>query len=108
MMPALTIAGAFLDPQLGHGSNVQKLETTATYFPDTQEFELHSPTTSATKWWIGGLGILATHSIVQAQLLLPEGNGKTLKNHGPHVFIMRSECRVSSDWEGRSIIGIRR
>jgi len=83
------ILGCYAQTELGHGSNVQKLETTATYHPESQEFELHSPTTSATKWWIGGLGILATHCIVQAQLLLPDGSGKGVKNCGPHVFILR-------------------
>jgi hypothetical protein len=28
----------------GHGSNVQGLETTATFVPETDEFELHTPT----------------------------------------------------------------
>ena len=31
-------------PRLGHGSNVQGLETTATYIPNTDEFEIDSPT----------------------------------------------------------------
>jgi hypothetical protein len=30
--------------RLGHGSNVQGLETTATYIPVSDEFELDSPT----------------------------------------------------------------
>jgi len=30
--------------RLGHGSNVQGLETTATYIPDSDEFEIDSPT----------------------------------------------------------------
>ena len=30
--------------RLGHGSNVQGLETTATYIPNTDEFEIDSPT----------------------------------------------------------------
>ena len=32
------------DNRLGHGSNVQGLETTATYIPSTDEFEINSPT----------------------------------------------------------------
>ncbi|RCI02106.1 hypothetical protein CU098_011478, partial [Rhizopus stolonifer] len=65
---------------LGHGSNVQGLETTATYIPETQEFELHSPTLTSSKWWIGGLGKAATHAIVMARLIT---QGKDL---GPHPF----------------------
>lgn len=78
--------------QLGHGSNVQKLETTATYIRETEEFEIHSPTLTSTKWWMGGLGVMATHCIVQAQLLVTVDGA--LKNYGPHLFIMRSEDEV--------------
>jgi acyl-CoA oxidase len=35
----------------------------------------------AAKWWIGGLGVLATHAVVQAQLII-DG-----KNYGPHIFV---------------------
>ncbi|GAA5876874.1 hypothetical protein JCM1840_002687 [Sporobolomyces johnsonii] len=81
------ILGAYLQTELGHGSNVQQLETTSTYDPATHEFILHSPTVSATKWWIGALGIMATHGVVQARLQL---DGKDM---GPHLFLvqLRSE-----------------
>ncbi|KAI9274257.1 acyl-CoA dehydrogenase/oxidase C-terminal [Sporodiniella umbellata] len=80
--PALRheIIGCYAQTELGHGSNVQGLETTATYIPETQEFELHSPTLTSSKWWIGGLGKAATHAIVMARLIT---NGKDL---GPHPF----------------------
>lgn len=51
-------------------SNVRGLETTATYLPDTDEFDLHSPTITATKWWIGAAGQTATHSAVYARLVI--------------------------------------
>jgi len=38
------------------GSNVQGLETTATYDKTTQEFVIHSPVLTSSKWWIGSLG----------------------------------------------------
>lgn len=75
--------------QLGHGSNVQRLETTATFDRNTEHFDLHSPTLTSTKWWMGGLGVMASHCIVQAQLVVPR-DGKA-KHYGPHLFIMRSE-----------------
>lgn len=42
--------------RLGHGTFVRGLETTATYDPERQEFILHSPTLTSTKWWPGGMG----------------------------------------------------
>ncbi|KAJ2763592.1 hypothetical protein IWQ56_004799, partial [Coemansia nantahalensis] len=71
------ILGCYAQTEIGHGSNVQGLETTCTYIPETDEFEVHSPTISACKWWIGSLGVTATHAMVMAQLIVGG------KNHGP-------------------------
>lgn len=78
------ILGAYAQTELGHGSNVAALETTATFLPDTQEFEIHSPTLTSTKWWIGSAGLVATHAVVQAQLVLPRH-----KVMGPHLFLVQ-------------------
>lgn len=78
------ILGCYLQTELGHGSNVSKLETTATFIPATQEFEIHSPTLTSTKWWIGALGKTSTHGVVQAKLLLPGG-----QDVGPHLFFVQ-------------------
>ncbi|CAO3661253.1 unnamed protein product [Umbelopsis vinacea] len=80
---AYQIIGCYAQTELGHGSNVQGLETTATYDPSTQTFILHSPTLTAAKWWIGGLGKAATHACVMARLVT---NGK---DYGPHPFIVQ-------------------
>ncbi|POG62924.1 uncharacterized protein OCT59_028044 [Rhizophagus irregularis] len=77
------IIGCYAQTELGHGSNVQGLETTSTYIPETDEFEIHSPFLTSSKWWIGGLGRTATHAIVMAQL---KSNGK---DYGPHPFIVQ-------------------
>ncbi|PWN47316.1 acyl-CoA oxidase [Violaceomyces palustris] len=76
------ILGCYLQTELGHGSNVQALETTCTYVPETDSFDLHSPTLSSTKWWSGGSGTTATHGIVQAQLIIGG------KRYGPHLFFV--------------------
>ena len=78
------IIGCYLQTELGHGTNVAQLETTAVYLPDTEEFEINSPTLTSTKWWIGALGKTATHGVVQARLILP-GN----KDMGPHLFLIQ-------------------
>ncbi|KAI9307460.1 acyl-CoA dehydrogenase/oxidase C-terminal [Cunninghamella echinulata] len=77
------IIGCYAQTELGHGSNVRGLETTATYQPSTQTFILHSPTLTSSKWWIGGLGKTATHAVVMARLIT---NGKDL---GPHPFVVQ-------------------
>ncbi|KAF0690797.1 Aste57867_17852 [Aphanomyces stellatus] len=64
------ITGAYAQTELGHGSNVQGIETTAQYDPTTQEFILHSPTLTSRKWWPGGLGKTANHCVLHARLIL--------------------------------------
>jgi alkylation response protein AidB-like acyl-CoA dehydrogenase len=78
------ILGCYLQTELGHGTNVSALETTATYIPESQEFEIHSPTLTSSKWWIGFLGKTATHGVVQAKLILPGG-----RDVGPHLFFIQ-------------------
>ncbi|EFI26847.1 acyl-CoA oxidase [Coprinopsis cinerea okayama7 len=77
------IFGCYLQTELGHGTNVSRLETTATYIPETREFEINSPTVTSSKWWIGALGKTATHGVVQAKLII-EG-----KDYGPHLFFVQ-------------------
>lgn len=68
-----SIIGAYAQTELGHGmcmhahlssviasiylphagSNVQDLETIASYDSSTQEFILHTPTLTSIKWWPG-------------------------------------------------------
>ena len=50
----LELLGCFAMTETGHGSDVQALETTATYDPATQEFVIDSPTRTSRKDYIGG------------------------------------------------------
>jgi len=45
----MQIIGCYAQTELGHGSNVQGLETTATFDPETDEFVIHSPTLTSSK-----------------------------------------------------------
>ncbi|KAE8683987.1 hypothetical protein F3Y22_tig00111164pilonHSYRG00070 [Hibiscus syriacus] len=65
----MQIIGCYAQTELGHGSNVQGLETTATFDPQTDEFDIHSPTLTSSKWWPGGLGKVSTHAVVYARLI---------------------------------------
>ncbi|ROW15264.1 hypothetical protein VPNG_03088 [Cytospora leucostoma] len=76
------IIGCYAQTELGHGSNVRGLETTATWDPEDKTFTIHSPTLTASKWWIGSLGKVANHAVVMAQLVIKG------KSYGPHPFIV--------------------
>lgn len=79
----MQIIGCYAQTELGHGSNVQGLETTATFDPETDEFVINSPTLTSSKWWPGGLGKVSTHAVVYGRLIT-EG-----KDHGVHGFIVQ-------------------
>ncbi|KAG0004072.1 hypothetical protein BGZ79_010353 [Entomortierella chlamydospora] len=76
------IIGCYAQTELGHGSNLSQLETTATLNRDSDEWIIHSSTFTASKWWIGGLGAIATHALIQARLII-DG-----KDYGAHGFIV--------------------
>ena len=75
------IVGAYAQTELGR-SNIRALETTATFLPETDEIEIHSPSLTSTKWWPGNLGRCANHAIVYARLLV---GGRDL---GIHNFMV--------------------
>ncbi|ORX97270.1 acyl-CoA oxidase [Basidiobolus meristosporus CBS 931.73] len=77
------ITGCFAMTELGHGSNVAGLETTATFDEATDEFIIHTPTVTATKWWIGGAAHTATHTTAFAQLIVKG------KNYGVKPFVVQ-------------------
>lgn len=77
------IYGCFAMTELGHGSNVANLQTTATYDPKTESFIINTPNLQATKWWIGGAAHSANHCVVYARLI---SNGK---DYGVKTFVVQ-------------------
>lgn len=79
----LTLPGCFGMTELGHGSNVMGIQTTAVYDENSQEFVINTPNDIASKYWIGGSGQHGKVCAVFAQL--------TVKGEwqGPHVFVVR-------------------
>ncbi|KAJ4836471.1 Acyl-coenzyme A oxidase 3, peroxisomal [Turnera subulata] len=69
--------------ELGHGSNLQAIETVATYDSSTEEFVVNTPCESAQKHMIGLAANYATHALVFAQL---HTNGR---NQGLHAFVVQ-------------------
>ena len=76
------VIGTYAQTELGHGSDVQSLETTAHYDPVTKTFTINSPTITAAKFWPGGLGVVANHAVLQAGT---SSNGRYL---GIQTFIV--------------------
>jgi acyl-CoA oxidase len=72
----------YAQTEMAHGSNLGGLMTTATLCKDTDEWDVHTPTMSASKIWIGGSGSTATHAILMAKMII---DGKDL---GMHPFLM--------------------
>eukprot|EP01132_Coremiostelium_polycephalum_P008256 gene8256-10146_t len=79
---SLDIVGCFSMTELGHGSNVRGLETTAVYDKATQEFIINSPTPTSQKFWIGGAGLHAHYTTVFARLIIDD------TDHGIHAFVV--------------------
>ncbi|KAL4175778.1 hypothetical protein KRP22_000737 [Phytophthora ramorum] len=77
------MVGCYAQTELGHGSNMRGLETTATYIPATDEFEIHSPTLTSMKWWPGALARTANFGVVYARLLLGG------EDYGVHNFMVQ-------------------
>ncbi|MBV8790199.1 MAG: acyl-CoA dehydrogenase family protein [Mycobacterium sp.] len=95
---SLEMRGCFAMTETGHGSDVQALETTATYDPETEEFIINSPTPTARKDYIGGAAETAIMASVFAQLITTE-DGKPV-NHGVHCLLVPIRDAEGNDLPG--------
>jgi acyl-CoA oxidase len=90
----LDLIGCFAMTETGHGSDVQSIETTATFDLGTAEFVIHSPTPSSRKDYIGGAAAHAQVGAVFAQLMT-KGD-----NHGVHCFVVPLRDEDGNDLPG--------
>ena len=85
------IIGCYAQTELGHGSNVAGLETTATFDLETDEFVIHTPSLTATKYWPGDLGRFSSHAVVFARLRVDESD------YGVQPFMV--QLRDTETWK---------
>lgn len=79
---ACQLLGGFAMTEIGHGSNVQALETTAVYDSEHQDFIINSPSYSSGKTFIGNAAVDGQFMVVFAQLHIGAAN------HGVHAFVV--------------------
>ncbi|KAF5276542.1 hypothetical protein FQR65_LT03972 [Abscondita terminalis] len=81
------VVGGFCLTEIGHGSNARMVQTTASFDKKNNEFILNTPNFEAAKCWASNVGIIATHAIVYAQLIMPDGKneGVTLGDMGAKI-----------------------
>ncbi len=79
---SLALPGAFAMTEIGHGSDVASLATTATYDEQTREFVIHTPFRAAWKQFLGNAGRDGKAAVVFAQLITKG------VNHGVHALFV--------------------
>ncbi|KAI1318003.1 hypothetical protein EDD11_007386 [Mortierella claussenii] len=79
----MSAIGCFGLTELGYGNNAVEMETTAHYLPETHEWEIHTPTVKAQKYWITNSAVHAKWCIVFAQTFVGG------KDEGIHAILVR-------------------
>lgn len=103
LLPAamnLETPGAFAMTEIGHGSDVASIATTATYDAETQEFVIHTPFRAAWKEYLGNAALHGQAAVVFAQLVTKG------VNHGVHAFYVPVRERLADGSAGPLLPGI--
>ena len=78
----LELPGVYAMTEIGHGSDVGNIDTTATYIPEDDEFEIHTPFKAAWKEYLGNAALHGKAAVVFAQLITKN------VNYGVHAFFV--------------------
>lgn len=79
---SLELPGVYAMTEIGHGSDVGNIGTTATYIPEDDEFEIHTPFKAAWKEYLGNAALHGKAAVVFAQLITKN------VNYGVHAFFV--------------------
>jgi acyl-CoA oxidase len=63
---------AYTQTELGHGTDLRRLETEAVFDRASDSFVLNTPTLTATKFWPGAVARTANYVLLMAQLYAPD------------------------------------
>ncbi|MFJ5871208.1 acyl-CoA dehydrogenase [Dietzia kunjamensis] len=96
---SLDLLGCFAMTEVGGGSDVQNLETTATFDRETGEFVVNTPTPSAEKAYIGNAARDGRMAAVFAQLITTADDGGELR-HGVHCLLVPIRDEAGNDLPG--------
>lgn len=88
----LDIPGCFAMTEIGHGSDVASIATTAAYDEATEEFVIHTPFRAAWKEFIGNAAVDGLAAVVFAQLITKG------VNHGVHAFYVELRDPASKEF----------
>lgn len=100
LLPAigsLELPGCFAMSETGHGSNVQELETTATWIPARGEIEIRSPSEAARKDYIGNAALHGRAAAVFARLIVGD------EDHGVHALVVPIRDETGAPVQGVEI-----
>lgn len=78
----LELPGVYAMTEIGHGSDVGNVDTTATFIPEDDEFEIHTPFRAAWKEFLGNAAKDGKAAVVFAQLITKN------VNYGVHAFFV--------------------
>ena len=86
---SVELPGSYAMTEIGHGSDVSALATTATYDREAGEFIIHTPYRGAWKEYIGNAACHAHAAVVFARLIIPATAAEQpATDHGVHAFFV--------------------